>query len=88
VGTFKQGGAVANVGEHRTEKYFHIVFLASGLKTVTQSITSDWPSIDHVVAQSCTCALKHSAVAGQCPGCDFYETYCSCLRGRQPIALS
>ena len=34
VGTFKQSGALANVVEHRTEKYFRIVFLASGPNSV------------------------------------------------------
>jgi hypothetical protein len=88
VGTFKQSGALANVGEHRTEKYFRLVFLASGLKTVmcraSHVIGRVLTTCDAmaVLAQSCTCALKHSGVAGQCPGCVLYVTYCSCLWGQ------
>ena len=88
VGIFKQSGAVANVGEHRPGKYFRIVFLASGLKPVlcgaAHVIGRILTTCDAlaVLAQSCTCALKHSAVAGQYPRCVLYVTYCSCLRGQ------
>jgi hypothetical protein len=88
VGTFKQSGALANVEEHRTEKNFRIVLLASGLKTVmcraAHVIGRVLTTCDAMVvlAQSCTCTLKYSAVAGHCPGCVLYVTYCSCLRGQ------
>jgi hypothetical protein len=82
VGTFKQSGAVANMGKHKTEMYYRIVLLAAGLKAVMcraahvigRLVTTCYAM--SVLAHSCTCALKHSAVAG----CVFHVTYCSCLR--------